>query len=187
MNAALLQEQVKQAYSRIAVESTAPFANGRQLAENLGYPVDHLPAVALEAFCGVAAVGVEADLNPGDMVLDLACGSGLDSVLAAQRGARVVAVDFSLPMLKRAQRAARQAGMQERITFLQSPAQELPLSDASVEVALVNGLFNLSPYRAQIFNELARVVRPGGKVYAAELILEKAWTQTELKAANWFT
>jgi arsenite methyltransferase len=106
-------------------------------------------------------------------VLDLGCGAGLDSLIAARRAGlsgKVIGVDFSTAMLDRARKAAKKACIQNA-SFEQTGAECLPLSPASVDVALVNGIFNLNPERESIFRELARVLRPGGVVYAAELIL----------------
>jgi len=187
-----LQQRVERAYSQIALAPATdpPFPIGRSLAEGLGYPatwLDTLPRCAVDAFCGVARVSLLADITAQDLVLDLGCGAGMDSLIAAQRGAKVVAADFSLAMLERGRQAAHQAGLDSQITFLHGPAQHLPLREGSVDVALVNGLFNLNPFREELFAELARVVRPGGRVFAAELILSQPLPARALTAANWFT
>ena len=106
-------------------------------------------------------------------MLDLGCGSGLDTLIAAQRtgaAGRVYGVDFSSAMLERARRAAADVAP-ENVEFLQADAERIPLPDASIDVALVNGIFNLNRLRSELFRELARVVRPGGQVFGAELIL----------------
>ncbi|MBX3171286.1 MAG: methyltransferase domain-containing protein [Candidatus Eremiobacteraeota bacterium] len=170
-----LSEQVRQCYSHIAEDPTrnAPFVVGRALAEALNYPIDQLPAVAVEAFCGVANLSVQAHMDPDDLVLDLGCGSGTDTLLAARRSNRVVGIDFSRSMLSRAREAVELAGLARNVFLLHSQAHQLPLLDASVDVALANGLFNLNPQRQEIFAELARVLRADGRVYAAELILNE--------------
>ena len=97
----------------------------------------------------------------------------------------MVGVDFSEAMLTRARQAAGEAGVD--VTFHQGDAERLPLDEASVDAALVNGIFNLNPARAEIFRELARVVRPGGRVYVAELILQEAVTKPDhFTEAEWF-
>jgi ubiquinone/menaquinone biosynthesis C-methylase UbiE len=88
-------------------------------------------------------------------------------------------------MLSRAQQAAAAYGV--NVTFCRGDAERLPLDDASVDAALVNGIFNLNPARADIFRELARVVRPGGHVYVAELVLQEAVTKPDhFTEAEWF-
>lgn len=189
-----LREGVRAAYSAAAerpLEKHA-FPVGRKFAEELGYPahlLDSMPSCAVEAFAGVSNVSVFAEIPTGATVLDLGCGAGLDSLIASQRvgpSGRVIGIDFSDTMLDRARLAARQA-CADNVEFRRSDAEHLPMVDASVDVALVNGIFNLNPTRAAIFHELARVIVPGGLVFAAELILSEPLPQ-EVRASptNWF-
>jgi arsenite methyltransferase len=167
------------------------FPVGRLLAERLGYPadvLDTLPPVSVEAFAGVSNLAVSAAI-PGDAhVLDLGCGAGLDSLILARRlGAtgRVVGLDFSEAMLMRARQAA--AADRVNVTFCQGDAERLPLGEASIDVAFVNGIFNLNPARAEIFRELTRVVRANGHVYVAELVLQEAVSKPgHFTDAEWF-
>lgn len=185
---------VQQAYSAAAENPQAehPFPVGRQFAESLGYSPEVLtgiPAVAIDAFAGVSNVAVFAEIPPGATVLDLGCGAGLDSLIAARRvgpTGQVIGLDFSPAMLQRAQQAAAEAGV-EQVDFRRSEAETLHVETASIDVALINGIFNLNPTREQIFHELARVVRPGGVVYAAELILRGPLPpEVQANEANWF-
>lgn len=188
-----LRGRVRDAYSAAALRprDEHAFPVGRRFAESLGYPnelLDALPAASVEAFAGVSGVSLFSDIRPGANVLDLGCGAGLDSLIAARRagpGGRVTGVDFSEPMLARASCAARLAGM-GNLLFCQASAESLPLPDNSVNVALVNGIFNLNPARKAIFRELARVVRQDGAVYAAELILLDPLPEDQRNQANWF-
>ena len=181
-----LRTQVLEAFSALASQPTqqSPFPVGRALAEGVGYPptlLDALPASSVEAFCGVAPISLTAELCPGMQVLDLGCGAGLDSLVAGRRVAptgQVIGVDFSAAMLERATQSVA-----EGVSFRRGDAEQLPLPDASVDVALVNGIFNLNPGRQAIFGELFRVLRPGGAVFAAELIL----TEPLQAAESWFT
>ena len=188
-----LELQVCEAYSQIAREprDNPYFPAGRLLAEGLGYSealLDSIPLASVEAFCGVADVSLFAEMDEQTVVLDFGCGAGLDSIVAARRGAQVIGVDFSLEMLNRAQGAILTAGLATKITLLKADAQSLPLLDQSVDVALINGIFNLNPDRRSIFAELARVIRPGESVYAAEIILtEPLHDGAAANAANWFT
>ncbi len=190
-----LRDGVYQAYSAVAEQPEAehPFAVGQRFAAGLGYPMElleRLPLVSVQAFTGVSNVSLFADVPPGARVLDLGCGAGMDSVIAAERvgptGA-VIGLDFSQAMLARARRAASVAGL-GNIHHAQAAAEDLPLQSGSVDVAMVNGLFNLNPARGSIFEELARVVRPGGSVFAAELILrEPAPAGEAVNLDDWFS
>ena len=185
---------VRNAYSAAAERPCGKhaFPVGRGFAESVGYSPDllgELPRVAYEAFAGVSCVSMFADIPPGTEVLDLGCGAGLDSLIAGRRAGergRVNGVDFSEVMLGRATEAACEAGA-GNVEFQHADAESLPFEGASFDVALVNGIFNLNPERNGIFKELARVVRPTGSVWAAELIL-KAQLDPVAKAdeANWF-
>ncbi len=189
-----LRQGVCQAYSAAADNPQAehPFPVGRQFAESLGYSpgvLADLPASAVEAFAGVSNVAIFANIPTGATVLDLGCGAGLDTLIAARRvgpAGRVIGIDFSESMLTRARQAAAEAGY-DNIDFRQADAEELFLEDASIDVALVNGIFNLNPARDLIFRELARVVRPGGAVYGAEIILrEPLPPEEQASETSWF-
>ena len=189
-----LREGVRDAYSAAAKmpQEEHAFQVGRAFAESLGYPhelLEAMPAACTEAFAGVSNVAVFADIPAGAMVLDLGCGAGLDSLIAARRvgpGGKVVGVDFSEAMLDRAHRAAAEGGV-TNVEFRRADAEALPLPDRSMDVAIVNGIFNLNPARDAIFGELARVVRPDGEVFVAELILIEPLPEHERASlTNWF-
>jgi len=186
-----VRDKVRAAYTYIAERPRAIHAVpvGRKLAADLGYPseiLNALPAEAVEAFAGVSTVPLFADLPHRAAILDLGCGAGMDSLIAAKRARSVVGIDFSAAMLDRAQAASRAAGT-VHARFVQAESERLPLRRASIDVALVNGIFNLNPDRAAIFAELARVLRPGGSVYGAELILARP-LPADVKASetDWF-
>ncbi len=192
-NAPQLRAGVHKAYSAVAEQPQAehPFAVGREFAKKLGYPaywLDQFPLSA-ESFTGVSNVPIFANLPEGATVLDLGCGAGLDALIAAQRvgpGGRVIGLDFSVAMLARAARTATEYA-QYHIELRQADAEHLPLPDSSIDIALVNGIFNLNPDRDSIFHELARVTKPGGAVYAAELILQEPLPLEEANSlTNWF-
>jgi arsenite methyltransferase len=128
-----------------------------------------------------------AEVDESTAVLDLGCGAGLDSLLLARSARSVLGVDFSREMLTRARRAAATAGV-SNVDFHVGDAEAVPAPDASVDVAVVNGIFNLNPQRERIFENLARVLRPGARAYAAELILQRPMPPaTVTDPGDWFT
>lgn len=191
----LLRAQVNVAYSSVARAPSAkhPFPIGRKLAEGIGYPpelLDTLPQLCVEAFAGVSKVSLIADLAEGATVLDLGCGAGMDSIIAARRvgpAGRVIGIDFSEAMLARAG-AAKDLADVPQLDLYHAEAEDLFfLDDSSVDVALVNGIFNLNPARSQVFSELARVLRPRGSAYIAELILARPLPEADRTSdSNWF-
>jgi len=189
-----LRDGVREAYSAAAEkpQDEHPFPVGRRFAESLGYPRDllaGLPSVSVDAFSGVSNVAVCANISVGDIILDLGCGAGLDSLIAAERvgpNGRVIGVDFSDTMLTRARQAVVETGA-DNVEFYQADAENLPIGEGIIDIALVNGIFNLNPKGDAIFLDLARVVRQGGAVYAAELILrEPLPPEIQDSEANWF-
>jgi arsenite methyltransferase len=192
---ASLRESVREAYSRAASNpgEKHPFPVGEEFALSLGYPreiLDTIPRKAIEGFAGVSNVSVFATLPAGSRVVDLGCGSGLDSLIAARRvgpAGRIAGIDFSEAMLARANSSLRELGL-PNVMFLRSAAEQLPLADASVDHALVNGIFNLNPFRDEILRELARIIKPGGCVFGAELVLRAPLDEaSRAGAANWFS
>ncbi len=195
MEAESLRERVCEAYSKAALRPAEkhPFPVGPDFARAVGYPDDvlrEMPAAALEAFTGVSNVAIFAEIPPGGAVVDLGCGAGLDTLISARRvGARgrALGIDFSPAMLGRAN-ASSQALDASNVAFVRADAERLPLGPASVDVVLVNGIFNLNPFRDAIFRELARIVAPGGAVFGAELVLRAPLTVEQRAGSdNWFS
>ncbi len=155
-----------------------PFPVGRAFAESLGYPpdlLDSLPARAVSGFAGVSYPLRHAALQPGEEVLDLGCGAGMDSLIAARQVAprgRVHGLDLSVEMLACAQQNAVTAGI-DNMVFHLAPAEEIPLPDRSVDVVTVNGIFNLCPTKEPVMAEVHRVLRPGGRLVVSEIVVHE--------------
>ena len=175
-----LRTIVQRAYTEAArrPQDEHPFPVGRSFAESIGYPhnlLESLPSVSVDAFSGVSNVAIFADIPEGVTVLDLGCGSALDTLIAARRTGpkgKVISIDFSDAMLARARRAVEQVSL-DNVELHLADAEIIPVEDRAIDVAIINGIFNLNPTRDAIFNELARVVRLGGTVFASELILRE--------------
>ncbi len=161
---------VREAYRSVDSES-------RAVAEKLysREELDGVPAVALNHALGVGNHLRYARIEPGDTVLDLGCGWGIDSILAARRvGAtgRVIALDFLPEMLERTAAAADEAGL-DNVEALEGEMEAIPLPDASVDCVISNGVLNLSPRKARALAECARVLRREGELCLADLTVEE--------------
>jgi arsenite methyltransferase len=148
----------------------------RAVAEKLYSPEElaGVPAVALDRALGVGNHLREARIEPGATVLDLGCGSGVDSILAARRtgpSGRVFALDFLPEMLDRTVAAAREAGL-DNVEPVEGQMEAIPLEDGSVDVVISNGVINLSPRKARVLAEAARVLRLGGELCVADLTVD---------------
>ena len=187
--------KVREAYSKASDDpgGSHPFPLGFDFALSLGYPEEllrGLPQSSVDRFTGVSNVSVFAEIPAGATVLDLGCGGGTDSLIAAGKtgpAGRVYGVDFSPSMLANARAGATKAGA-SNLEFHESEGQRLPFDDGAFDIALVNGIFNLNPDRHEIFQELARVIRPGGALYGAEIILCDPMDDEERTGlASWFS
>lgn len=135
-----------------------------------------LPAGAAGASLGCANPLAVADLRPGEVVLDLGSGAGLDVLLSARRvgpSGKAYGIDMTPEMLTLARANQREAGV-TNAEFLEGFIEDVPLPDATVDVVLSNCVVNLSPAKRQVFSEMSRVLRPGGRVALADVIAEHA-------------
>jgi arsenite methyltransferase len=174
----LLRSEIRQTYTDVSTDQQREFIfpTGRAWAQELGYPAPELarvPDAIVESFAGVANHWLLGDIEPGEVVLDLGCGAGTDLLIAAQKTGptgRAIGVDMTPAMLERAAAGARDMGL-ENVELHESLIEALPLEDASVDVVISNGVIDLVPDKEAVFAEIDRVLRPGGRLQLADVVI----------------
>ena len=171
-----LREQVRDKYREVAVEPhrTFHFHTGRPLAARLGYEdaaVDPLPDRAVESFAGVGNPFSLRRLQPGERVLDIGSGAGFDTFIAAGQigdAGQVVGVDMTPEMLDKSRETAGALGF-KHIEFREGLAEKLPVEDGWADAVISNGVINLCADKRAVFEEILRVLRPGGWLQFADI------------------
>jgi len=179
-----LRDKVKVMYRAVAEAPHGEFhfEMGRVLAERLGYPapeLDAIPPEAIESFAGVGYHLGLAAIAAGDRVIDLGSGSGMDAFLAAHQAGgagEVVGIDMTDEQLIKARRLAERDG-RTNVRFEKGYIEEAPVDDASADVVISNGVINLCDDKATVFREIARMLRPGGRMAISDIVTERQLTE----------
>ncbi|MGD8395087.1 MAG: methyltransferase domain-containing protein [Candidatus Eiseniibacteriota bacterium] len=178
-----LREEIATTYDRVARQPDDRFHFNIGLdyaCELLRYRRDELeslPAMAPARFAGLGNPHRIGDIAPGETVLDVGSGGGMDLLLAARRvgpRGRAIGVDPTPAMRERALEAAALDGVADRVEVRDGTAESLPVGDGEVDVVISNGVLNLSHDKRRAFEEIRRVLRPGGRLYLADVVLQEA-------------
>ncbi len=175
-----LREAIRQEYAEVALkpEQGFHFHTGRPLARMLGYD-DHwlegIPERSIESFAGTGNPFSLGILRPGERVVDVGSGAGIDSLITARMvGSEgwVIGVDMTPAMLEKARRSAYEGGF-TTVEFRQGLAESLPVLDSWADVVISNGVLNLTPDKDAALREMARVLKPGGRLQIGDILVQK--------------
>lgn len=175
-----LRQAIQDEYALVATDPDRGFHfhTGRPLAELIGYREEWLavaPEASLASFAGTGNPFQAGPLRPGERVVDIGCGAGLDSLIAAQMvglTGQVIGVDMTPAMLERARAAAAEIHA-TNVDFRLGYGEALPVEDGWADVVISNGVLNLMPDKAQALQEMARVLKPGGRLQIGDILVQK--------------
>ena len=176
-----LREAIRAEYAEVAEhpDKGFHFHTGRKLAALLGYAdewLSGLPEAAIGSFAGTGNPFSLGALRPGERIVDIGSGAGLDSLIAAKMvglDGRVIGVDMTPAMLAKARRAAAEAGL-ANVEFREGYGEALPVPDGWADVVISNGVLNLMPDKAAALAEMARVLKPGGRLQIGDILVQRA-------------
>ena len=190
----VLRDEIRNTYTDVSADQEREFIfpTGRAWAQELGYPepeLSRVPDGTVESFAGVANHWLLGRIEPGEVALDLGCGAGTDLLVAAQMtgpSGRVIGVDMTTAMLERARESAAAMGL-DNIELHESLIETLPLEDASVDVVISNGVIDLVPDKDAVLDEIDRVLRPGGRLQLADVVIHHEVSEDARKRIDLWT
>ncbi len=174
-----LRNEIRSEYAEVAADPQRGFHfhTGRPLAKMLGYDealLDGLPEGAVESFAGTGNPFSLGALNQAERVVDIGAGAGIDSLIAGRLvgpAGRVIGVDMTPEMLAKARKAAQEAEM-DHVEFREGLAEALPVDHAWADVVISNGVINLCPDKPAVFQEIYRVLMPGGRLQIGDISVQ---------------
>jgi SAM-dependent methyltransferase len=195
VDVAVLREEIQKTYTEVSGESAQEFIfpTGRAWATELGYPepeLSRVPEESVKSFAGVANPHVLGRIDEGAVVLDLGCGAGTDLLVAAQMvgpSGHVIGVDMTPSMLRVAGTSAREMGLADRVELHESLIEHLPLPDAEVDIVISNGVIDLVPDKDAVFDEIDRVLKPGGRLQFADVVIHTEVSEDARKRIDLWT
>jgi len=191
----VLREEIQKTYTSVSAEPGQEFIfpTGRAWAEDLGYPqpeLSNVPEATVQSFAGVANPHVLGRIDEGATVLDLGCGAGTDLLIAAQMvgpEGHVIGVDMTPGMLRLAMASAREMGIADRVELHESLIESLPLPDVEVDIVISNGVIDLVPDKDAAFAEIDRVLKPGGRLQFADVVIHTDVSEDARKRIDLWT
>jgi SAM-dependent methyltransferase len=190
----VLRAEIRKTYTEVSTDQRQEFIfpTGRAWARELDYPepeLSRVPDATVESFAGVANHWTLGRIDRGEVVLDLGCGAGTDLLIAAQMTGptgRSIGVDMTDAMLNRARVSAAEMGL-ANVELRESLIESLPLADRSVDVVISNGVIDLVPDKDAVFEEIDRVLRPGGRLQIADVVIHTEVSEDARKRIDLWT
>lgn len=175
-----LREAIRGEYEVVAKEPGKGFHfhTGRPLSKILLYKeewLEGIPEASIECFAGTGNPFSMGEPRPGEMVVDIGSGAGIDSFIAGKMvgpEGRVMGIDMTPAMLEKASSIGSETGF-ENVTFHEGLAEDLPVDDGWADVVISNGVLNLAPSKTEVLREMARVLKPGGHIQIGDILVEK--------------
>ena len=189
-----LRRAIREEYAEVAVnpEKGFHFHTGRPLARMLEYAdewLEGLPESSIESFAGTGNPFSLGELRPGERVVDVGCGAGIDSLIAAKKvgpDGRVIGVDMTQSMLEKARQGAKEAGL-KNVEFREGYAEELPIVDGWADVVISNGVLNLMPDKSAALEEMSRVLKSNGRLQIGDILVQKAVPESAKRKIDLWT
>jgi arsenite methyltransferase len=194
LDVATLRAAIQEEYAEVAShpEKGFHFHTGRPLACMLEYADEWLigiPESSIQSFAGTGNPFSIGELRPGERVMDVGCGAGIDSLIAAKKvgpEGRVIGVDMTPSMLEKARQAAKQMGL-ANVEFKEGYGEALPVEDGWADVVLSNGVLNLMPDKAAALEEMSRVLKPSGRLQIGDILVQKAVPESAKRKIDLWT